>query len=103
MTSSAVPEDNPEVIRARELNIPVWPRAKMLWALSKGSTTIAVAGTHGKTTTSSMVATMLDHLGCDPSFLIGGIVEEYGTNGRNGTGEYFVCEADEGMQWSQQW
>ena len=95
VTSSAVPEDNPEVMRARELNIPVWPRAKMLWALSRGSLTIAVAGTHGKTTTSSMIATMLDHLGCDPSFLIGGIVEEYGTNGRNGTGEYFVCEADE--------
>lgn len=93
--SSAIPESNPEVVRARELNIPVWPRAKMLSALSLDATTIAVAGTHGKTTTSSMVATMLDHLGWDPSFLIGGIVEEYGTNGRNGEGGYFVCEADE--------
>ncbi len=93
--SSAIPETNPEVARARELGIPVWPRAKMLSALSLDSTTIAVAGTHGKTTTSSMVATTLDHLGWDPSFLIGGIVEEYGTNGRNGQGGYFVCEADE--------
>lgn len=93
--SSAIPETNPEVIRARELGIPVWPRAKMLSALSSDDTTVAVAGTHGKTTTSSMVATMLDHLGMDPSFLIGGIVEEYGTNGRDGRGGYFVCEADE--------
>lgn len=93
--SSAIPETNPELIRARELGIPVWPRAKMLSALGHGATTIAVAGTHGKTTTSSMVATMLDHLHLDPSFLIGGIVEEYGTNGRNGDGGYFVCEADE--------
>ena len=95
VTSSAIPETNPEVIRARELGIPVWPRAKMLSYLSVDATTVAVAGTHGKTTTSSMVATMLDHLGKDPSFLIGGIVEEYGTNGRNGKGGYFVCEADE--------
>lgn len=93
--SSAIPETNPEVVRARELGIPVWPRAKMLSALSDGAETIAVAGTHGKTTTSSMIATMLDHLGRDPSFLIGGIVEEYRTNGRNGNGGYFVCEADE--------
>lgn len=93
--SSAIPETNPEVVRAKELGIPVWPRAKMLSALSLDATTVAVAGTHGKTTTSSMVATMLDHLGWDPSFLIGGIVEEYGTNGRNGKGGYFVCEADE--------
>ena len=95
VTSSAIPETNPEVIRARELRIPAWPRAKMISALSEDATTVAVAGTHGKTTTSSMVATMLDHLGMDPSFLIGGIVEEYGTNGRNGNGGYFVCEADE--------
>lgn len=95
VTSSAIPETNPEVIRARELGIPVWPRAKMLSYLSHDAITVAVAGTHGKTTTSSMVATMFDHLGMDPSFLIGGIVEEYGTNGRDGRGGYFVCEADE--------
>ena len=93
--SSAIPESNPELIRARELGISVWPRAKMLAYLGVGASTVAVAGTHGKTTTSSMVASMLDHLGLDPSFLIGGIVEEYGTNGRDGRGGYFVCEADE--------
>lgn len=95
VVSTAIPETNPELMRARELGIPVWPRAKMLSVLSQGRTTVAVAGTHGKTTTSSMCATMLDRMGLDPSFLIGGIVEGYGTNGRNGQGEHFVCEADE--------
>ena len=96
VTSSAVPETNPEVIRARELGIPIWPRAKMLsWLSRTANVTVAVAGTHGKTTTSSMVATMLDGIGWDPSFLIGGVVEGYDTNGRNGSGGYFVCEADE--------
>lgn len=95
VVSTAIPETNPELARARELGIPVWPRAKMLSALGAGYTTVAVAGTHGKTTTSSMVATMLDRMGEDPSFLIGGIVEGYDTNGRNGHGPYFVAEADE--------
>ena len=95
VTSTAVPASNPELMRAHELGIPVWPRAKMLSELCKGTTTVAVAGTHGKTTTSSMVATMLDAMGLDPSFLIGGVVEGYGTNGRNGKGGYFVAEADE--------
>lgn len=95
VVSTAIPETNPELVRARELGIPVWPRAKMLAALGHGYTTVAVAGTHGKTTTSSMCATMLDRMGCDPSFLIGGIVEGYDTNGRNGSGTYFVAEADE--------
>lgn len=95
VTSTAIPETNPEVLRARELGIPIWPRAKMLSYLSNNATTVAVAGTHGKTTTSSMVATMLDKLGLDPSFLIGGVVEGYDTNGKNGDGGYFVCEADE--------
>ncbi|MBY4797909.1 UDP-N-acetylmuramate--L-alanine ligase [Collinsella sp. AGMB00827] len=95
VVSTAIPESNPELVRARELGIPVWPRAKMLSVLSCGQTTIAVAGTHGKTTTSSMCATMLDRMSLDPSFLIGGIVEGYETNGRNGNGAYFVCEADE--------
>lgn len=93
--SSAIPESNPEVVRARELGIPIWPRAKMLSYLSESGITVAVAGTHGKTTTSSMVATMLDRMGLDPSFLIGGVVEGYDTNGKNGSGGYFVCEADE--------
>ena len=95
VVSTAIPESNPELVRARELSIPVWARAKMLSALGDGYTTVAIAGTHGKTTTSSMCATMLDRMGLDPSFLIGGIVEGYDTNGRNGAGEHFVCEADE--------
>ena len=95
VVSTAIPETNPELVRARELGIPVWHRAKMLSALGYGRTTVAAAGTHGKTTTSSMVATMLDRMGLDPSFLIGGVVEGYGTNGKNGDGEYFVVEADE--------
>ena len=95
VVSSAIPAANPELVRARELGIPVWPRAKMLSALSYGRTTVAVAGTHGKTTTSSMCATMLDRMGLDPSFLIGGVVEGYDTNGRNGSGPHFVAEADE--------
>ena len=94
--SSAIPDTNPEVIRARELGIPIWPRAKMLsWLSMTANVTVAIAGTHGKTTTSSMVATMLDVMGWDPSFLIGGVVEGYDTNGKNGSGGYFVCEADE--------
>ena len=95
VTSTAIPETNSEVLRARELGIPIWPRAKMLSYLSNDALTVAVAGTHGKTTTSSMVATMLDKLGLDPSFLIGCVVEGYDTNGKNGDGGYFVCEADE--------
>lgn len=93
--STAIPETNPELLRARELGLEVWQRAKMLSYLSRGSKTIAVAGTHGKTTTSSMIATLFDELKLDPSFLIGGIVEGYNTNGKNGRGDYFVCEADE--------
>lgn len=95
VVSTAIPETNPELMRARELGIPVWHRAKMLSALGYGYTTIAAAGTHGKTTTSSMAATMLDRMGLDPSFLVGGIVEGYDTNGRCGSSEYFVVEADE--------
>lgn len=93
--STAIPESNPEVIRARELGIDVWPRAKMLPALSLGHKTIAVSGTHGKTTTSSMVTTMLDRMELDPSFLIGGFVEGYDTNAHSGKSEFYVAEADE--------
>lgn len=93
--STAIPETNVEVVRARELSIDVWPRAKMLPALSLGHTTVAVSGTHGKTTTSSMVTTMLDKMGLDPSFLIGGFVEGYDTNAHSGKSEYYVAEADE--------
>lgn len=93
--STAIPETNPELKRAREKGIEVWPRAKMLSALAHGRTTIAFAGTHGKTTSSSMAATCLDRMGLDPTFLIGGLVDGYDTNGANGQGEFFVCEADE--------
>lgn len=93
--SSAIPQNNPELVRARELGIEVWQRAKMLSYLSQGATTVAIAGTHGKTTTSSLVATMLDKLGQSPTFLIGGIIDGYETNGHNGSGPYFVAEADE--------
>ena len=93
--STAVYENNPELMRARELGITVWHRARMYTELCKGVTTIAVSGTHGKTTTSSMVTSMLNLMGHDPSFLIGGVVEGYGTSGHYGGGGYFVAEADE--------
>ncbi len=95
VVSTAVPEDNVELRRARELGIPVWPRARMLDFLSRDSVNIAVAGTHGKTTTSSMIAVMLDKMGLDPSFIIGGDVVDFGTNGRSGSSSYLVAEADE--------
>lgn len=93
--SSAIPNTNPELMRARERGIEIWPRAKMLAALAVGRKTLAVAGTHGKTTTSSMAAEAIDTMGLDPTFLIGGFVERYSTNGKNGEGDLFVCEADE--------
>lgn len=95
VVSSAIPETNPELVEARRRGVPVWPRAKMLARLAEGRQTIAVAGTHGKTTTSSMVATMLARMELDPTFLIGGEVCEYGTNAACGTGAHYVVEADE--------
>ncbi|MBR2836534.1 MAG: UDP-N-acetylmuramate--L-alanine ligase [Coriobacteriales bacterium] len=93
--STAIPETNPELVDARKKGIEVWHRAKMLSYLSQGAITIACAGTHGKTTTSSLAATMLKVLGLDPTFLIGGVIDGYETNGSNGSGQYFVAEADE--------
>lgn len=95
VVSSAIPEANPELIEARRRNIPIWPRAKMLASLAGGLSTIAVAGTHGKTTTSAMVATMLDGMGLSPTYLVGGEVSGKGTNAGCGTGDYYVVEADE--------
>ncbi len=95
VVSSAIPESNPELVEARQREIEVWPRARMLAHLADGRTTVAVAGTHGKTTTSSMVATMLAGMGLDPTFLIGGEVCAYGTNAASGTGSHYVVEADE--------
>ncbi len=93
--SSAIPETNPELARARELGITVWHRAHMLAELGRGKKTLAACGTHGKTTTSSMLATATDALGLKPTFVVGGIVDAYHTNAVSGEGEYYVVEADE--------
>ena len=93
--STAILENNPELIEARRRGLEIWHRAQMLAHLGVGLETLAVAGTHGKTTTSSMLASALDALGADPTFLIGGIVRAYGTNAHSGTGAHYVVEADE--------
>lgn len=95
VVSTAILENNPELASARERGLVIWHRAQMLARLGDGLDTLAVAGTHGKTTTSSMLASALDALGEDPTFLIGGIVRAYGTNARSGTGRYYAVEADE--------
>lgn len=95
VASSAIPESNPELAEARLRGIPVWPRARMLAHLAGERLTVAVAGTHGKTTTSSMIATMLDRMGQSPTFLIGGEVDGYGVNASAGSGPHYVVEADE--------
>jgi UDP-N-acetylmuramate--alanine ligase len=93
--SSAVNEQNPEVIAARAKNIPVVPRAIMLAELMRFRQGIAVAGTHGKTTTTSLIASILAEAGMDPTFVIGGKLEAASANARLGTGEWIVAEADE--------
>lgn len=93
--SSAVPESNPEVQAAREQRIPVIRRAEMLAELMRFRQGIAVAGTHGKTTTTSLVASILAAADLDPTFVIGGLLKSAGTNARLGDGEYLVAEADE--------
>ena len=95
VVSSAIRPDNPELVAARARGLPVIHRADALAALMKGHRAIAVAGTHGKTTTSSMLAVGLTTLGLDPSFAIGGDLDEPGSNAHHGTGEIFVAEADE--------
>ena len=95
VVSTAVPEDNPEVIAARELRIPVIPRAQMLVELMRFKRGIAVAGTHGKTTTTSLTASLLAEAGMDPTFVIGGVVNAWGSNARLGQGEFLLAEADE--------
>jgi len=95
VTSTAVHEDNPEVIRARELRIPIVPRAEMLAELMRFRYGIAVAGTHGKTTTTSLVAHLLSEAGLDPTFVIGGLLNSAGANAQLGKGRYLVAEADE--------
>ncbi len=95
VVSSAVKDDNPEVLAAREQNIPVVPRAEMLAEIMRFSNGIAVAGTHGKTTTTSLVTSLLAEGGLDPTFVIGGKLNSTASNSRLGSGEYLVAEADE--------
>ncbi len=95
VVSSAVSDDNPEVMAAKEQNIPVVPRAEMLAEIMRFSNGIAVAGTHGKTTTTSLITSLLAEGGLDPTFVIGGKLNSTASNSRLGTGEYLVAEADE--------
>jgi len=95
VVSTAVPASNPEVVAARELRVPVVPRAEMLAELMRFKRGIAVAGTHGKTTTTSLTASLLAEAGMDPTFVIGGVVNAWGSNARLGQGEYLLAEADE--------
>jgi UDP-N-acetylmuramate--alanine ligase len=93
--SSAVTDDNPEVRAAKKSGIPVYKRADFLGELMSDKTGIAIAGTHGKTTTTAMTAWTLSELGRDPSFIVGGVVNDLGVNARAGKGNTFVIEADE--------
>jgi len=95
VVSSAVKADNPEVVQARESRIPVVPRAMMLAELMRFKQGIAIAGTHGKTTTTSLVAAVLAEAGLDPTLVIGGRLNSIGANARLGKGEFLVAEADE--------
>jgi UDP-N-acetylmuramate--alanine ligase len=95
IVSSAVPGDNPEVVAARASGIPVLKRGEFLGRLMEGQQGIAVAGTHGKTTTTGLIAFLLDRAGLDPSFIVGGWLADYGANARAGRGRPFVVEADE--------
>ena len=95
VVSTAIPDTNPELVEARRRDMPVWPRARMLAELAGERLTVAVAGTHGKTTTSSMAAAALIEAGADPTFLIGGELTDVSSNARCGDGPHFVVEADE--------
>ena len=95
VTSTAVQADNPEVLAAREKHIPVVPRALMLAELMRLKHGIAIAGTHGKTTTTSLVASVLAEAGLDPTYVIGGRLNSAGANAKLGAGDYIVVEADE--------
>jgi UDP-N-acetylmuramate--alanine ligase len=95
VASSAVPDANVELQEAQARGIPILRRAAFLGELTAGHRTIAVAGTHGKTTTSGLIAWMLDRSGVSPSFIVGGMLPDFGTNASVGTSPYFVIEADE--------
>src|SRR5438477_5971364 len=95
VVSTAIKRDNPELTAARAKRLPVVRRAEMLAELMRLKRCVAIAGTHGKTTTTSMVATLLDAGGFDPTVINGGIINAYGTNARLGAGDWMVVEADE--------
>jgi len=95
VTSSAVKRDNPEVVEARRRKIPVIPRAEMLAELMRLKYGVAIAGSHGKTTTTSLAAHLLAHAGLDPTAVVGGKVNTFGSNAKLGKGDYMVVEADE--------
>ncbi|MDE3174482.1 MAG: UDP-N-acetylmuramate--L-alanine ligase, partial [Pseudomonadota bacterium] len=95
VVSSAIKRDNPELAAARQKRVPVVRRAEMLAELMRLKWTIAIGGTHGKTTTTSMVASLLEAGGKDPTVINGGIINAYGSNTRMGAGEWMVVEADE--------
>src|SRR5215467_6463016 len=95
VVSTAIKRDNPELMAARAQRIPVVRRAEMLAELMRLKSCVAIAGTHGKTTTTTMVATLLDAGGLDPTVINGGIINAYGSNARMGAGEWMVVEADE--------
>ncbi len=95
VVSTAILDDNPELLCAKERGLNIVRRAEMLAHLGRDLDTVAVAGTHGKTTTSSMLASTFDKMGLSPTFLIGGMVREYASNSHSGEGRYYVVEADE--------
>ncbi len=95
VVSSAIKRDNPELVAARERHLPIVRRAEMLAELMRFGQAIAIGGTHGKTTTTSLVAALLDAGGLDPTVINGGIINAYGTNARMGAGDWMVVEADE--------
>ena len=95
VVSSAIKSDNIELQKASHLNLPIVQRAEMLAELMRFKSNISVAGTHGKTTTTTMVAGLLDSGGLDPTVINGGIIHAYGSNARAGNGDWMVVEADE--------
>ena len=95
VVSSAIADDNPEIIAARERRIPIVPRAEMLAELMRFRHGVAVAGTHGKTTTTSLLASIYSEGGLDPTFVIGGLLNSAGTNARLGRSRFLIAEADE--------
>ena len=95
VVSTAVREDNPEVVEAQRLGLRLLPRSAALESVMQGRRVVAVAGTHGKTTTTSLLTVALQHCAADPSFAIGGELNESGSNAHDGSGDIFVAEADE--------